>query len=144
MPRAVGLVIRCRAVVGAGVNAEERKVTGMAWPHPVVGISPKLADGRRRSPHKTHIVKSAGHDHKIAVAIVESLDARSVGCAFGGVSFDALAVGFKQFLFGLGTHARGDAFVHFSRDIVNAHNKGGGQPRVGQFILVRGGPKSVL
>ena len=40
----IGLGVIGRHVVGIGIDAEDGEVSGMAWPHPVVGFSAEFAD----------------------------------------------------------------------------------------------------
>ena len=46
-----GLVVLIR------IDTEDREVSRMAWPHPVVRVSTKLTDRSRRSEDETHVVE---------------------------------------------------------------------------------------
>ena len=41
--RHILLAVFCRLVVGIGIHAEHREVTGVSWPYPVVGVATELA-----------------------------------------------------------------------------------------------------
>ena len=60
-----------RLVVLPGINPEYRKVSGMARPHPVVGVSAEFADGGRRCSHEPHIPVDLIYEEEILVPVIQ-------------------------------------------------------------------------
>ena len=60
------VVARIRGLaIGAGVDAEDAEVAGVARPHPVVRIAAELADGAGRRTHQAHIAEGLGDDEEV-------------------------------------------------------------------------------
>ena len=73
----VGLVVFAvvgRIVVGIGVDAQHGEVSGVAGPHPVVGVATEFANAFRRIAYEADVGVVAVHKEVELVAVVKALD----------------------------------------------------------------------
>src|SRR5699024_9934901 len=71
LQRYIAFVIVSRFTVGCCINAEHGEIATVTGPHPVIGVSYELSDGRRRSAYHTDIFIDGLYKQVIAVGSVE-------------------------------------------------------------------------
>jgi len=77
MTRLVGFVIRgifCRTIIGVGIDSENRKITRVSGPDPIVGILTIAANRCRRRTHEPHIPVCFSHKQEILITMKKRLD----------------------------------------------------------------------
>ena len=130
-------------VVGPGIDAENREITRVARPHPVVCVPAELPDGRRRCEYQSHIFEHLVHKQKILIAVIQRFDSCSVMVAFGGSlnGFGFVAVDdFGALCF---VHPGLYPFQYGIGHIPHLYQKTHDQSRVGQLFRTVHGSKSV-
>ncbi len=116
----------------------------MAWPHPVVGIAAKFADAPGRRTHKAHVRERLRDDHIKLIPVEKWLD---FSLMFG---FGNLRSGFNRLNIGTDpSSARCDiqpisSVQNLGGNILDAHDKCGGQSGIGQFLVLGFGPEAIL
>ena len=128
--------------VGSGVHAEHADVTGVAGPHPVVGVAAELADGAGRGAHQAHVavglvdedVELVALEHHLEVGAQAVLLAHGLLQAAGHLLDLGVAVIVAHAVVQFGGHRGGDVLDALQE----AHAEAGGQ-----LVLAGHGPETV-
>ena len=93
-------VVSCRLSVFVGVDAEQREISCVAGPHPIVRIGAEFADGRRGSAHHTDVTVSSLEKQVVFISAIERFQFRfTAGCQCDAL-FGKKAVGYHGEVFG--------------------------------------------
>ena len=135
-----------RFIVLPGIDTENREVTGVARPHPVVGVASELSDRRRRSTDQTHVPELLVDEKEVLVAIVHRFDTglETLPCSFGFLADDVRIVLHDRIPPGFGHRAFSesgkDSLGHILHPLENLH----GQTRIGQLLVPAHRPETIL
>ena len=69
--RDIVFAVVCRVAVCARINTEQREVSGVAWPHPVVGVSTELSDALWRVSDKADVAVVAIDKQVELILVIE-------------------------------------------------------------------------
>ena len=102
-------VVFGRFSVGAGINTKDRKVTGMAGPHPVVGIAAEFADAAGGCTHQANIFVNHVNRKNKLVSVENGSNIALITLLFGRglVSDDFANLGDHRTALGFGDIAKG-------------------------------------
>ena len=89
-----------RISVLVGIYAEQREVTCMSRPHPVIGIRTEFTDRRGRCTHHTDVTVSGFNKQVVAVTTIESFQFKLASRCQGNALFGREALGYFLQVFG--------------------------------------------
>ena len=141
--RHVVLAVGGRMAILVGINAEDAEVTGMARPHPIVGVAAKLADVAWRAAHETDIGVDLVEQQVVFVTQEIGFDADFIRSLFldrGDDFFDVLVnLGLTFSL----RHVDSDASQHFFSHIAHLAEEDDAEAGAGQLLAAVHGPETV-
>ncbi len=131
------------AVLG-DVRAEEREITGVARPLPVVGLAPEVTDAGRRRVHEPHVADLQLGDGEIAQSLEERGDGAAVTLLFLPLGGEGLLAALDQVVIRATGRAGGDVAGDRGGDVLHRHRDE--NPRTGpagQFVGAARGQEAV-